>query len=163
MRAAPEIRFRKTVTIDRVFQWHRMGRKIYLCDIFNLFNYLSLSHHGKMTTVFKSEIKWLHSKPNWNYEVMSEHSEFWHDSNISGDFKRDWAKGPLSSSWFMITYLSFQKSLRMKLEPIIQSEISQKDKDHYNILTHIYGIYKDVNDNPICKTEKETQMYRTVF
>ena len=28
----------------------------------------------------------------------------------------------------------------MKLEPIIQSEISQKDKDHYSILTHIYGI-----------------------
>ena len=28
----------------------------------------------------------------------------------------------------------------MKLEPIIQSEVSQKDKDHYNILTHIYGV-----------------------
>ena len=28
----------------------------------------------------------------------------------------------------------------MKLEPIIQSEISQKDKDHYTLLTHIYGI-----------------------
>ena len=28
----------------------------------------------------------------------------------------------------------------MKLEPIILSEVSQKDKDHYNILTHIYGI-----------------------
>ena len=28
----------------------------------------------------------------------------------------------------------------MKLETIIQSEVSQKDKDHYNILTHIYGI-----------------------
>ena len=28
----------------------------------------------------------------------------------------------------------------MKLEPIIQSEVSQKDKDHYNILTLIYGI-----------------------
>ena len=28
----------------------------------------------------------------------------------------------------------------MKLEPIIQSEASQKDKDHYSILTHIYGI-----------------------
>ena len=27
-----------------------------------------------------------------------------------------------------------------KLDPIIQSEVSQKDKDHYNILTHIYGI-----------------------
>ena len=28
----------------------------------------------------------------------------------------------------------------MKLEPIIQSEVSQKDTDHYNMLTHIYGI-----------------------
>ena len=26
----------------------------------------------------------------------------------------------------------------MKLEHIIQSEVSQKDKDHYSILTHIY-------------------------
>ena len=28
----------------------------------------------------------------------------------------------------------------MKLEPIIQSEVSQKDKDQYSILTHIYEI-----------------------
>ena len=28
----------------------------------------------------------------------------------------------------------------MKLKPIIQSEVSQKDKDHYSILTQIYGI-----------------------
>ena len=28
----------------------------------------------------------------------------------------------------------------MKLETIIQSELSQKEKYHYNILTHIYGI-----------------------
>ena len=35
--------------------------------------------------------------------------------------------------------LDYKESL-MKLEPIIQSEVSQKDKDHYNILTHIYGI-----------------------
>ena len=28
----------------------------------------------------------------------------------------------------------------MSLEPVIQSEVSKKDKDHYNILTHIYGI-----------------------
>ena len=33
----------------------------------------------------------------------------------------------------------------------------------YSILTHIYGISKDGNDNPICKTEKETQMYWTDF
>ena len=37
---------------------------------------------------------------------------------------------------------SFESVLmsRMKLEPIIQSEISQKEKDKYCILTHIYGI-----------------------
>ena len=28
----------------------------------------------------------------------------------------------------------------MKLEPIIQSEVSQKQKHQYSILTHIYGI-----------------------
>ena len=28
----------------------------------------------------------------------------------------------------------------MKLEPIIQSEVSQKAKDQYGILMHIYGI-----------------------
>ena len=28
----------------------------------------------------------------------------------------------------------------MKLEPIIQSKVSQKDKDQYSILMHIYGI-----------------------
>ena len=60
---------------------------------------------------------------------------------------------------------SFESVLmrRMKLEPIIQSEVSQKDKDQYSILMHIYGILKDGNDNPTCKTEKETQMYRTDF
>ena len=51
----------------------------------------------------------------------------------------------------------------MKLEPIIQSEISQKGKHRYSILMHTYGILKDGNDKPICKTEKETQMYRTDF
>ena len=28
----------------------------------------------------------------------------------------------------------------MNLEPIIQSEVSQKEKDKYHILSHIYGI-----------------------
>ena len=31
----------------------------------------------------------------------------------------------------------------MNLEPIIQSEVSQKEKDKYRILTHIYGIQKN--------------------
>ena len=47
---------------------------------------------------------------------------------------------------------------QMKPEPIIQSEVSQKEKHQYSILTHIYGIQKDGNDDPICETAKETQM-----
>ena len=46
----------------------------------------------------------------------------------------------------------------MKLEPIVQSKVSQKEKNRYSILRHIYGIWKDGNDDPICKTAKETQM-----
>ena len=45
----------------------------------------------------------------------------------------------------------------MKLEPIIQ-KVSQKEKHQYSILTHIYGIQKDGNDDPTWKTAKDTQM-----
>ena len=36
----------------------------------------------------------------------------------------------------------------MKVEPIIQSEVSQKEKHQYSILMHIYGIEKDDNTSP---------------
>ena len=51
----------------------------------------------------------------------------------------------------------------MKLEPIKRSEVSQKEKHQYSILMHIYGIWKDGNNNPVYETAKETLMYRTVF
>ena len=46
----------------------------------------------------------------------------------------------------------------MKLEPIIQSEVSQKEKHKYGILTHIYGIWEGSNDDPLHKATKERQM-----
>ena len=46
----------------------------------------------------------------------------------------------------------------MKLEPIIQSEVSHKNKDQYSILMNIYGILKDGNENPICRTERDTDV-----
>ena len=46
----------------------------------------------------------------------------------------------------------------MKLEPIIQSEVNKKGKHKYSILAHLYGIWKDDNNNPICETAKETQI-----
>ena len=41
----------------------------------------------------------------------------------------------------------------MNLKPIIQSEVSQKEKDKYLILTHIYGIYKNGPEQFIYREE----------
>ena len=67
--------------------------------------------------------------------------------------------------WVAILLLSYKKTafesvlMRwMKLEPIIQSEVNPKKKHQYSILMYIYGIYKEVNNNPICKAAKETYM-----
>ena len=45
----------------------------------------------------------------------------------------------------------------MNLEPIIQSEVSEKEKDRYCILMDTYGISKDGTNNPTCRAVKETQ------
>ena len=49
----------------------------------------------------------------------------------------------------------------MNLEPIIQSEVSQKEKNKYRLLTHIYGIQKDGTDEPVPRAAMETQTQRT--
>ena len=55
----------------------------------------------------------------------------------------------------------------MKLEPIIQSEVSQKDKEHYSILRHIYmefrkmvtiTLYAKQKKRHIC-TEQTLELY----
>ena len=45
----------------------------------------------------------------------------------------------------------------MKLEPIIQSEVSQKEKHQYTILTHIYGTYKNDTEEFIFRAAMEKQ------
>ena len=45
----------------------------------------------------------------------------------------------------------------MNLEPIIQSEVSQKEKDKYCILTHIYGIYKNGSEEFIYRAGMKKQ------
>ena len=72
----------------------------------------------------------------------------------------------IRKSWYIYTmeyYSAIEKNafesvlMRwMKLEPIVRSEVSQKVKHQYSILTHIYGIQKDGSDDPICETAKET-------
>ena len=61
-----------------------------------------------------------------------------------------WADEWIRKLWYIYTmeYYSFiNKSTfesvlmrRIKLEPIIQSEVSQKEKHQYSILTHTHGI-----------------------
>ena len=43
----------------------------------------------------------------------------------------------------------------MNPEPIIQSEISWKEKNRYYLLTHIYGIQKDGTDESIGRAAME--------
>ena len=45
----------------------------------------------------------------------------------------------------------------MNLEPIIQSEISQKEKDKYCILTYIYRILKNFIEEFIYRAAMEKQ------
>ena len=53
--------------------------------------------------------------------------------------------------WYVLCTMEYYSAIKknsfesvlmrwMKLEPIIQSEVSQKEKHQYSILTHIYGI-----------------------
>ena len=46
----------------------------------------------------------------------------------------------------------------MDLETVIQSEVSQKEKNKYRILTHICGTSKNGTDEPVCRAETATQM-----
>ena len=44
-----------------------------------------------------------------------------------------------------------------KLEPTVQSDVSQKEKYKYRILTHIYGIWRDSTDEFIFRAAMEKQ------
>ena len=48
----------------------------------------------------------------------------------------------------------------MNLEPIIQSEVSQKEKNKYCILTLIHGILKNCTEEFIYRAAMEKQTYR---
>ena len=50
---------------------------------------------------------------------------------------------------------------QMDLQAVIQSEVSQKEKNKYCILMHTCGIQKNGTDDHICKAETETQTLRT--
>ena len=72
-------------------------------------------------------------------------------------------KGPLTDEWikktwyiYTMEYYSARKRNEielfvvrwMDLETVIQSEVSQKEKNKYRMLTHIYGIKKKSSEEP---------------
>ena len=78
--------------------------------------------------------------PMLNYWFARESYLVWivcHSNSYKSELP-DWR--PEAGAWGQTWRHWARTVLMMKLEPIIQSEVSQKDKDHYNILTHIYGI-----------------------
>ena len=44
----------------------------------------------------------------------------------------------------------------MDIEAVIQSEVSQKEKNKYFVLKYICGIQKNSTAEPVCKAEIET-------
>ena len=51
----------------------------------------------------------------------------------------------------------------MKLEPIKQSEVSQKEKHQYSILTHIYMEFRKMVMITLYARQQKTQMCRVDF
>ena len=77
----------------------------------------------------------------------------------------------LKKVWYIYTmeyYLAMKRNeigsfveMWMDLESVIQSKVSQEEKNKYHILMHICGIQKNGRDEPICRVGIETQMQRT--
>ena len=77
----------------------------------------------------------------------------------------------LSSQWVLhlILLVCILKKFKthftdsLKLEPITQSEVSQKDKHQYSILMHIYMEFRKMVMITLCKREKEMYIYTYVY
>ena len=60
-----------------------------------------------------------------------------HHSTVYNSQDMEQPKCPSADEWIRKLWYIYTME---KLEPIIQREVSQKEKHQYNILMHIYGI-----------------------
>ena len=93
---------------------------------------------------------------SWAHTLRKpELKESVHHSSVYNSWDMEAIRCPLADEWirklwyiYTMEYYSaikknaFESVLMrwMKLEPIIQSEVSRKEKHQYSILTHIYGV-----------------------
>ena len=104
--------------------------------------------HSQVYTLRKSKLKKTHT-PVFTAALFT----------IVGTWKQP--RRPLTDAWikkqWYIYTMEYYSAIKrntfelvlmrwLNLEPITQSEISQKEKYKQHILTHIYGIYNDVTD-----------------
>ena len=93
MRAAPEISFRKKVTTGSILQWHRMGCTTCLL----MWHTQPVQQAQSVTSGQKNNCVQVSRKSGCiqiqtgSRKLIDEHWGFWHVSNISRDFERDWA------------------------------------------------------------------------
>ena len=77
----------------------------------------------------------------------------------------------IEKMWYIYTMEHYTAIKRNKIVPfaetwmdpetVIESEVSQKEKNKYRIISLISGIQTNGTDELICKAEIETQMQRT--
>ena len=120
--------------------------------------------HSQAYTLRKAKLKKTHVPPMFTAALFT----------IDGIWKQP--RCPLTDEWikkllFIYTmeyYSAIKRNAfesvprgRMNLEPIIQSEVSQKEKDKYHILMHIYRIQRDGSDEFICREAVEKHREET--
>ena len=133
MRVTPEISFRQAVTTGSTF--HSMGCKTCL-----LVWHIEPAHQTQSVTsgennncVQVSRLSICTQSQTGIMGMMSEHWDFWHVSNISRDFERDWARALFLPAGRMITYFSFQKSLSIISQSQKTSKLSRNES-----VTHLW-------------------------
>ena len=49
----------------------------------------------------------------------------------------------------------------MHLDIIILSKVSQTEKDKYHMISLVRGVYRNIKNELICKTETDSQIWKT--
>ena len=81
-----------------------------------------------------------------------------------------WTDGWIKKLWYIYT-MEYDSAIKrntfesvlmrqMNLEPVMQSEVSQKENDKFRILIHIYRIQKNGTEESIYRAAMEKQSWR---
>ena len=124
-----------------------------------------LLNNQEITEEIKEEIKkYLETNDNENMMIQN----LWDTAKAVLRGKFIAIQAHLKKMWYIYTMEYYSAIKRneigsfvetwMDLETVIQSELSQKEKNKYRILMHLCGTYKNGTDEPVCRAEIETQM-----